>query len=212
MRMISTVCGLVAAAAVCSGCLRKEVTQTLYLGPTGVVWTVIERDVRSDEKEPAGRIREEQDYFVAAGAGRHGVAQAFRSLGAQKVTTTWLRRERPYSVMTDAQFADLRQLAIAILRDAQAHGDVSLRREGCQTRFSVRVDLESAPDPGDDSALTELLTDLETYRFVLTEGRFISADGFEILEDGTIAVPDKKKAATDGVLTLNLIWADEGCR
>jgi len=44
-------------------------------------------------------------------------------------------------------------------------------------------------------------------------GRFISADGFEILEDGSIALPDKKKeTATDGVLTLSLVWADEGCR
>jgi hypothetical protein len=211
MRMISMVCGVVVAAAVCSGCLRKEVTQTVYLSPSGVVWSVVERDVRSDEQEPAARIREEQDYFLAASAGKHGVAQAFRRLGAQGVTTTWLRRERPYSVMTEARFADLRQLAMAILWDAQARGDVSLVREGCRTRFTVRVDLESAPESNDDSALAELLTDLETYRFVLAEGRFISADGFEILEDGTIAVPDKKKTAADGVLTLSLVWADEGC-
>lgn len=52
---------------------------------------------------------------------------------------------------------------------------------------------------------------LETYRIVLTEGRFISAAGFEILDEGSIAVPDKKKASTDGILTLALAWADEGC-
>ncbi len=211
MRMISAVCGVVVAAAVCSGCLRKEVTQTVYLGPSGIVWSVIERDVRSDEKVPADRIREEQAYFLAASAGKHGVAEAFRALGAQSVTTTWLRRERPYSVMTEGRFADLRQLTLAILRDAKAQGDVSLVREGCQTRFTARVDLESAADSGDDSALGELLTDLETYRFVLAEGRFISADGFEILEGGLIAVPDKKKTATDGILSLSLVWADEGC-
>ena len=172
---------------------------------------MIERNVRSDEKAPAARIREEQDYVLAASAGKHSTAEELRGLGAQSVSTTWLRRERPYSVMTEGRFADVRQLAMAILRDAQASGDVSLVREGCQTRFSVRVDLDSAPESNDDSALAELLTDLESYRFVLTEGRFISADGFEILEDGSIAVPDKKKTATDGVLTLNLIWADEGC-
>ena len=76
---------------------------------------MIERDVRSDEKEPAARIREEQDYVLAARAGQHGVARAFRSLGAQSVTTTWLRRERPYSVMTEARFADVRQLSVAVL-------------------------------------------------------------------------------------------------
>jgi hypothetical protein len=211
MRMISAVCGLVVAAAVCSGCLRKEVTQTVYLGPSGVVWSVIERNVRSDEKAPADRIREEQDYFLAASAGKHGVAEAFRRLDAQKVTTTWLRRERPYSVMTEGRFADVRQLAMAILRDAKARGDVSLVREGCQTRFTVSVDLESAPHSDDDTAMGELLNDLETYRFVLTEGRFISADGFEILDEGSVAVPDKKKTPADGVLALSLVWADEGC-
>ena len=57
----------------------------------------------------------------------------------------------------------------------------------------------------------ELLTDLDTYRFVLTEGRFVSADGFEILDEGAVAVPDKKKTPAGGVPHLSLAWADEGC-
>jgi hypothetical protein len=129
-----------------SGCLRKEVRQTLYLSPSGVVWSVVEAGVRSDEDSTDKRTAEEHDYFLAADAGRHPVAQAFRRLGAQSVQTTWLRRERPYSVVTEARFPDLRQLALAILRDAQAQGDVSLARSGCQTTFTVRVDLESLPD------------------------------------------------------------------
>jgi hypothetical protein len=206
--MMATVCAVVMAAGVCSGCLRKEVTQTVYLSPSDVVWSVIERDVRSDEKDAGDRIREEQEYVLAAGGGTHGVAQALRHLGAQKVTTTWLRRERPYSVMTEGRFADLRQLATAILRDAQARGDVSLVRQGCQTTLTIRVDLESTKDPGDVDALGELVTDLEHYRFVLTAGHFVSADGFEILDEGTVAVPDQKKTPTDGVLTLSLVWSD----
>ena len=211
MRMNSAVCGVVLMAAACSGCLQKEVTQTIYLAPSGVVWSVIERDVRSDKPVPAERILEEQDYVLAAGAGKHPMAEAFRHLGAQSVTTTWLRRARPYSVMTEARFADVRQLAAAILRDAQAQGDVTLERDGCQTKFGVRVDLASAPDSSGDSALGELLTNLETYRFVLTEGRFVSADGFNIEKEGDVAVPDMTKTATDGILTLALSWADEGC-
>ena len=210
MRMISVVCGVVVAAAVCGGCLQKEVGQTIYLSPSGAVWTVIERDVRSDETEPASRIREEQDYALAARAGQHGVARAFRSLGAQSVTTTWLRRERPYSVMTEARFGDVRQLAMALLRGAKIQGEVTLVREGCRTKFGVRVNLESAPEPDGDSPLDELLAELEHYRVVLSEGRFISADGFEILGEGSIAVPDKNKTATDGILSLALVW-DEGC-
>ncbi len=211
MRMISMVWGVVVAAAACGGCLQKEVGQTVYLSLAGAVWTVIERDVRSDEKDPASRIREEQDYLLAARAGQHGVARAFRSLGGQAVTTTWLRRERPYSVMTEARFPDVRQLAMAILREAKMQGDATLVREGCRTKFGVRVNLESASEPNDDSTLDALMAELETYRFVLTEGRFISADGFEILEDGSVAVPDKKKTAPEGILTLALAWADEGC-
>jgi hypothetical protein len=210
MRMISVIGGVVVAAA-CGGCLQKEVGQTIYLSPSGAVWSVIEKDVRSDEKGAADRIREEHDYVLAAKAGQHGVARAFRALGAQSVTTTWLRRERPYSVMTEARFADVRQLAMAILQQAKIQGEATLVREGCRTKFAVRVNLESAPESNDDSPLEALLADLETYRFVLTEGRFISADGFEILEEGSIARPDLRKTARDGLLTLALTWADEGC-
>jgi hypothetical protein len=210
MRVISVVCGVV-LTVLCGGCLQKDVVQTIYLAPGGTTWTVIEQDVRSDEKEPMDRILEENDYALAVGAGKHPVAEAFRRLGAQSVTTTWLRRERPYTVMTEARFGDLRQLSTAILRDAGAHGDVSLVREGCETRFRFRVDVDAAPASTGENALDALLTDLENYRFVLAEGRFTSADGFRILDEGTIAVWDGKKAAADGALTLALSWMEEGC-
>jgi hypothetical protein len=210
MRMISVVCGVVVAAAACGGCLQKEVGQTIYLGPSGAVWTVIERDVRSDEHDPASRIREEQDYVLAARAGQHGVARAFRSLGAQGVTTTLLRRERPYSVMTEARFPDVRQLALAILREFKIQGEATLVKQGCRTKFGIRVHVEQEPGASEENSLEALLAELETYRFVLTEGRFISADGFEILDDDSVAVADTKKSAKDGVLTLALTW-DDGC-
>lgn len=200
-----------------SGCLRKEVRQILYLSPSGVAWTVVESQVRSDEDTPVERIAEEHDYVLAASAGAHPVARAFQQLGAQSVQTTWLRRERPYSVATEARFADLRQLALAILRDAHVAGDVSLVRTGCRTRFTVRADVASAPAAPDDAALDaldeldELTMDLDTYRLVLTEGRFVAADGFQITDEGTTALPDPAKTATDGILTLLLEWADESC-
>jgi hypothetical protein len=212
MRMISWVCGVLLAAVVCGGCLQKEESQTIYLSPAGTVWSVVEKDVRSDEKAAGARMAEEQDYVLAAGAGQHGVALAFRALGAQSVMTTWLRRERPYSVMTEARFADVRQLVTAILREAKIRGDVTLVREGCQTKLEVRMDLEPAPESIDESPLAALLVDPVSFRLVLTEGRFISTDGFEILGDGSIAVPGSKNPAVDGVLTLALAWADETCR
>jgi hypothetical protein len=197
-----------------SGCLRKEVRQTLYLSPSGVAWTVVESQVRSDEGTPVERIAEEHDYFLAASAGAHPIARAFQHLGAQSVQTTWLRRERPYSVATAARFADMRELALAILRDARVAGDVALVRTGCRTKFTVRADLSSARATPDDAALdelNELITDLDTSRLVLTEGRFVAADGFQITDEGTRATPDPAKTATDGLLTLLLEWVDESC-
>ena len=211
MRMISMVCGVLVTAVLCSGCLRKEVAETIYISPSGVVWTVVERDVRSDKEAPKDRTLEERDYVLAADTETHGVAQAFRQLGALSITTTWLRRERPYSVMTEARFGDLRQMAMAILRDTDARGEATLVRDGCRTIFNLRTHLDGSPESGSGPAIDELVTDLSSYRFVLTEGRFVSADGLTILDEGAVAVPDPKKTAVDGLLTLALAWADEGC-
>lgn len=211
MRMNSRVFAVVVMASVFSGCLRKEVTHTIYLGPSRVVWSTIERDVRSDEKVPGDRVREEHDYVLAAGAGSHPAATALQRLGARSVTTTWLRRDRPFSIMIEARFADARELALAILREAQAQGDATLVRDGCQTRLTIRADLDSVPGSAGDHAVDALLTDLAGYRFVLTEGRFISGDGFVLEDDGAVAAPDPKKSATNGTLTLALAWVDEGC-
>ena len=209
--MQSMVCGVVVAAAACGGCLQKEVGQAIYLSPSGAIWSVIERDVRSDEKDQGSRIREEQDYVLAALTGQHEVARAFRSLGGGAVTTTWLRRERPYSVLTEARFPDVRQLVMSVLREAKILGEVSLVREGCRTKLGIRIYLDAAPGSNDDSPLDALLADFEAYRIVLSGGRFVSADGFEMPGDGLVAVPDKKKTARDGILALALAWQDEGC-
>jgi hypothetical protein len=209
--MISGVLAVVAMATVLSGCLRQEVTHTIYVGPSSVVWSAIERDVRSDHNVPADRLREEQDYTLAVGAGAHPIAKSLQRLGGRRVTTTWLRRERPYSVMTEGTFADARELVLAILRAAQAQGDVALTIEGCETRLGIRVDPQSPPGSTDDRALDGLVTDLAGYRFILTEGRFTAADGFLIEDDGAVAVPDPKKVPVDGILTLALTWANDNC-
>ena len=189
MRAIAGCVGMILVLSATSGCLRTEVTHTIYLARSGAVWSVLERDVRSDEQSPADRAREEGGYAVAVAAAGHPVAAAFRGLGAQEVTTRWLRRERPYAVLTEGHFNDVRQLALAIIDAAHARGDVELVRAGCQTRFGVCLNLEQSGSK-EDSPLEALMDDLETYRLVLTEGRFISADGFEILDGGSIAVPD----------------------
>ena len=43
--------------------------------------------------------------------------------------------------------------------------------------------------------MDELLTDLDRYRFVLTRGLFVFGDGFEIRDEGALAVLDPAKQA-----------------
>jgi hypothetical protein len=206
---------LVALAGVLStGCLRKDVTHTIYVSLGSAVWSVIEKDIRSDEKAPAARSAEEHDYSLAAAAGQHAVAQAFRRLSAQAVTTTWLRRDRPYTVITEARFSSLEQLFKAILREIRIGGDVtSVRtRSGCGTRLTITADLSGEPASDADSGLDGLIADLGDYRIVLSEGRFVAADGFKILDDGSIAVPDPSKTMDGDVLSVTLEWLDDGCQ
>ena len=66
---------------------------------------------------------------------------------------------------------------------------------------------DSGPDT--ESPATALLEDLDRYRFVLTEGRFVSATGFDILDNETVATLREIPAETfkvGGVLHLTLTW------
>ena len=212
MRTFSRVSGvLLAALAVLpvlalTGCLRSEVTHTIYLSPSGAAWSAMEKDVRSDESDPFKRSSEEHDYVLAGRVERQPIAVALRRLGAAPVTTTWLRRERPYTLVTEGHFTDLRQLAVSMLRDAGVDGDATLVSTGCRTTFTVRIDLESGTSAEGETALDALLADPDAYRLVLTQGRFVSADGFVIEPDGAVATLDPKKSPVDGVLTMTLTW------
>jgi hypothetical protein len=209
--MFSAVSLVVLAGGLSTGCLQRDVSQTIYISPDGALWSVTEKDVRSDDTAPAGRIAEEHEYFLAAAAGKHPVAQAFRRLGAQTVTTTWLRRTRPFTVLTEARFANIEQLFKAVLRDAQIQGDVTTARTGCGTRVTVKADLSSQPATDAGSALDALIDALGDYRLVLTNGRFVAADGFTILGDGSTALPDNSKTTDGDVLFVMLEWIDDGC-
>jgi len=214
MATFSRVCGGVLAGVgmlTLTGCLRSEVTHTIYVSPSGVVWSAMEKDVRSDEADAGLALAEENDYVLAARTDQQPIAAALRRLGARPVTTTWLRRERPYTLVTEGRFADLRQLALAMIRDAGLDGDASLARDGCRSTLTIRVDLASGSSASGDTAVDALLADADAYRLVLTQGRFVAADGFLIQEDGAVATLDEMKSPTDGVVTMTLAWVDDRC-
>jgi hypothetical protein len=204
---VLAVLGLFSAA----GCLRKDVTHTLYMSPSGVTWSTIEKDVRSDEAEPGRRQAEEQDYVLSARAGQHGVAKALALLGGTRIQTTVLRRDRPFTIMTEGQFVSLSDLAVAMMGARGIRGDASIDRNGCERTLRVWFDVES--NTGERlNAFTELMSEATSYRLVLTDGRFLRAEGFTIEEDGMIATPGASiDPSDDGIVRASLTWTEGSC-
>ena len=195
------IAGLLGAA----GCLRKELTHAIYVSPADVVWSAMEKDVRSDEADPGNRMMEEHDYLLGARAGRHGVARTLERLGATRVNTTILRQERPFTVATQGHFRDLADLASAMMRLARVRGEASIDRDGCENTLRAWFVVEERADE-DTGALAGLIGEAVSYRIVLTEGRFLRADGFTIEEDGAIATPNAPVEDEDGVVRVSLTW------
>ncbi len=193
MRMISVVCGSGGGGGGVRGCLQKEVGQTIYLGPSGAVWTVIERDVRSDERSRGpgfARNRTTCSPRSPASTGWRGRFAARRPAGDDHVAppgASLLRHDRgPVWGRSPAGHGDP--------AGGEIQGEVTLVREGCRTKFGVRVNLEVGAGVGRRQPAGRAPDrSRELPVIVLTEGRFISADGFEILGDGSIAVPDREK-------------------
>jgi hypothetical protein len=212
MAAFSRTYGIVALVALFStaGCLRKDLTHTIYVSPTGVTWSAFEKDVRSDAADPANRMGEEQDYILAARAGQHAVARTLRSLGGTRIETTILRRDRPFTVMTDARFGDLAELAVSMIKLARVRGDASIKRNGCEKTLEVWFDAESTADM-DGDALADLMSEATSYRLVLTEGRFLRGEGFSIEEDGAMASPGAAVTPEDGIVRAALTWTEGWC-
>jgi hypothetical protein len=213
MRALSKVYGIVALLGLVgsSACLRKDLTHSIYLSPSGVTWSAMERDVRSDHVDPGIRSLEEQDYMLNVRADQHGIARALRSLNATRVVTTVLRRDRPFTVATDGRFVDLASLAQAMLKAAGVRGDASVERKGCEQTFRAWIDVASNTGEGSE-ALAELMSEATSYRVVLTEGRFLRAEGFDIQEDGTLAIPGTATTPDDeGIVRASLTWSEGWC-
>lgn len=202
----------VPAAAVlivlCSGCLQKETTHTLYLAPDGAVtWTVHEQGVRSDESTPSTRWSEERDFLDAVNAGRHPVALALRHIGGSVPGTRLLRADRPYEVQTSATFASVDHVAAAILADLRLPGRAALQRTGRQITLRVEFTAPAEEDEGThEGPLAALAEEWSRYRIVLTDGRFVAAEGFAISASGTLAKPVEQELAPEDPIRLALTW------
>ena len=205
---------ILATCLVVAGCLIEETTHTIYIEPDGAVtWTVSQAAVRSDKFSRAERAAEEREFVEAVRAGEHGVALALDRLAPQRLESRVERDARPYSVVTVARFARIDDLARRFLDLAGANGTVELRHEGDLVHFVMTCESEGSAESGDEDLLLELVGDADDYRLMLSRGRFVEARGFEVSQDGAVAVPqaidEDETKRNGGLLTWSLTWTVE---
>ena len=173
--------------ALTAGCLQKETTQTMYLAPDGSVsWVVSESNVRSDETDGAKRLTEEQEYIAEAMLGTHGTARGLAALGPLgAVRTAVLRAERPFHVVTSAEFAAADQVLQRVFTEMAIGTSASFVRDGDEDTLRVTLDF-SHPLEEHETPVSELIGSFERFRLVLTEGRIANTSGLDVM-DGTSA-------------------------
>jgi hypothetical protein len=199
---------LAASILILGSCLSGETLHDLYIDPDArVTWTVTERDVRSTAGEAEG-LHEERDWLEAVRAGDHPVARALRRAGARRVSTAVVRDDRPYTVVTTGTFDGLDEALGGLFEGLGVAHEIDLSRSpdgALRLDLAIRGSEEALPEhEGDDSVLA-LATDLEGYRFVLTSGAFVEAEGFTLEHDDTVARMIDRTPA-DGVERYRLAW------
>ncbi len=186
-----------------TGCLLEEDSHTLYLAPDGsVTWRVLRDVIRSDEDDPWDREGEEAEFLATLDSDEEGWSELLDGYGSESTRVRLIRRERPYTVMVEAQFADVGDLVSAMLAESDEDWEVSYEEEGSLRILRVQIEPEepSGADEEDDGESDSGL------RLVLTQGRFIEAHGFRLSKDGVIAVPLSFESSSDEPLLLHLVW------
>lgn len=198
-----------------AGCLRKETTHTIYLSPDGSArWTVEESGVHSDEEDAGARFAEEQGYIGPALIGGHRVARGLQAIEPDGlVSTTVIRDERPFHVVTEARFFRIDRALERLFKAGGIEAGAGLERTGDGHRLNIRFDFTRAVEER-DSPVTALLEDLEHFRFVLTEGRFIAGGGFDVPDRASAVISREWLAELENAMKerrtigLALTWRD----
>jgi hypothetical protein len=198
---------LVVAGFASAACLVKETSNTLYLdGDGAVTWSILDRNVRSGDDD-------ERTYFSAVQRDEHDVARGFRNLDARDVSTTILRAVRPYSVLTEARFAGLDLLGQVFLDRLRARGASTMVRnaDGSVTWRLVVEGMFSEPSDDEVDNVAAVFAG-DRVKVILTEGRFVAAEGFKfggdeavlIIDDDTDDEPDDDHEMFP--LVISLTW------
>jgi hypothetical protein len=206
------------AAAAAAACIESEKKATMTLAPDGSVrWSVLQRDVRSTDDSAETRAREEQEFLAKVRASQHDEAIAFRLLGGLDVTTRILSDDWPFSVQTEARFADFGDVWLRYFQLQGARAQSGYTRAGDRVTWTLVVnvaELEQEDRQADQAeseasrALQSLFADAGPTVFI-QGGRFVEAKGFTLQDNGRVAKPDDfcgRDWEKEPVLTLSLTW------
>jgi hypothetical protein len=202
----------IGAAVMTAGCLQKDTTHTLYISPDHeVTWVATEGDVRSDAEDALERFGEEGDYLSAAAEGRHPVARALTSLAPDAVVRTQLLRDqRPFRVQTDARVGPIDRVMLRLFDASGVPTAVRFTSDASSVTLAVRFDF-GVPISETNHPASVLLQDLASFKLVLTEGRFIAAEGWDISGDVALVSREWLERVEDAQgaghpLDLTLSW------
>lgn len=197
---------------VATGCLESEIRHDIYLEPDGAaVWSVLQTDVVSNEKDPAERDREEREFRKRLLGENPPIAEALRFLGGWKVETVVLRDERPFALAVKARFPRVDRMLEEYFDRVhpEAGVDADLEREGARTTLTIEISPVEEEGLEGDAVVAALEVGDDNLRIHLTRGRFVAAEGFMIEGEGRRAVPLLSSGERDGARVLSLTWEAE---
>jgi hypothetical protein len=219
LRIVSTVALLLATPS----CFEVQGTHTLYLDPGGqLVWSVLEQEVRFDDTDDGTREQLQRGFLERVVRYENTAARALAALHPGTLTTRVLREDTPPAILTDAYFPGIDGVYANLFALYEVPGSARLSVEGDLVRLDVvfwpapeedeEQDTEENEtrdriDEAYDAILFALFVDC---RIVLTEGKFVEARGFEIVDSGTTAVPDSwdsdEEEERNTPVELYLVW------
>lgn len=206
------------------GCLDVDARHTIYLEPDGsLISEIVGLNIRSDSADSRTRLKEEREFLDEL---RDGLYERELFPGRPtSVRTTIIRSERPYAVVMTGRYLRVDEFFAATFDEWLDAIVLEARLEylGDETRMIVDLwtgeeDTEVEPDPAAPAGATEGENEAEcsvpeptddSPRIILTEGRFVKAEGFEIDGDLAILLPEERVAVRNGLRRYSLTWTTE---
>jgi hypothetical protein len=195
-----------------------ETDWTFYLDPDGSVTAmIVDSDIRSDA-EGQEALDEEQELLDSLAAGEYHKAIQMDECAPLSIDSQLVRDERPYMVVTSARFRNVVDLFQCIFDEDDGDGRAEFIPLDGHNRLVITVPVDVYDEVGVSETEAEITTDdvdalpSDALRFVLTDGKFVAAEGFEIDEARRSARPidfneeQLEEIVRAGVLVYSLTW------